>query len=151
MREVLINFGLNDHWVQSLVSASGVTWVGVTRAATDSITPIFSSSNWQTFFLLISVTYLDFTRVSPLWRCHLGQSTSLVTPLVCSDTLIDSWDQTSDSAITEYKRKNDWTFPRSLVSYFGLGERLIQKVKSPTVVQFTFQLASLHHLHIGDL
>jgi len=44
---------------------SGVTMVGVTRAGTDSVTPIFS---WKKTgdFLLITVTFIDFTQVSPL-------------------------------------------------------------------------------------
>ena len=52
-----------------LLVISGVTRVGVTRAGNWGCHPYFFLKNWQPF-LLITVTFIDFTRVLPLSGCH---------------------------------------------------------------------------------
>jgi len=55
------------------VASLGLVSPGV---ATDGVTYFFPEKNWRPF-LLITVTFLDFTRVSPPGGCHQGRSAPL--------------------------------------------------------------------------
>jgi len=47
---------------------SGVTRVGATRGGNWGCHPYFFLKNWLPFLLITVVTFIDFIRVSPLWR-----------------------------------------------------------------------------------